>query len=483
MPKINVDGKDLIANDGESILNVCERNGIYIPRYCYHPSLSVAGNCRMCLVEIEKMPKLQTACSTIASEGMVVKTDSEKVRKARKDVLEFLLINHPLDCSICDQVGECFLQDYYFTYGLRKSRFKLENKNQKQKRREVGKYLVLDNERCILCTRCVRFSNEVTKTDELFVNSRGDRAFIDISPEKGVTNKYSLNIADICPVGAFTSKDFRFKQRVYMLQTTKSICTLCATGCKINIWHNNNTIYRITPEPNIYTNTWMCDDGRMNYKIVNSSERLTHSMINGTEYNKRQTVKQVFNKLSKAMDDKLRIAVVLSNYLSIEDNISLIYLAKNVLKTPYIFSIESNQQKIEDGILINSDKSPNSNGIKLLVKKYGIKDISEYAEYDIVIGFYEDIKNLRISPVKTILFSYKKSSYPCLIALKTYFETDGSFINWQGYLRKTAKVVNSPENTFDLHHFLMEVSHLFAVYPDFNFKGIIKDLKYKEEGQ
>lgn len=483
MPKINVDGKDLIANDGESILNVCERNGIYIPRYCYHPALSVAGNCRMCLVEIEKMPKLQTACSTTASEGMIVKTDSEKVRKARKDVLEFLLINHPLDCSICDQVGECFLQDYYFTYGLKKSRFKLENKNQKQKRRDVGKYLVLDNERCILCTRCVRFSNEVTKTDELFVNSRGDRAFIDVNPETGVTNRYSLNIADICPVGAFTSKDFRFRQRVYMLQNTKSICTLCATGCRINIWHNNNTIYRITPEPNIFTNTWICDDGRMNYKIVDSSERLTYSMINGTEYPKRQAVKQVFNKLSKAMDDKLKIAVVLSNYLSIEDNISLIYLAKNVLKTPYLFSPEKRKQKIEDGILINSDKTANSNGVKLLKDKYKIKDVSESCDCDIVIGFYDDIKELKINPQKTIVFSYKRSSYPYLVALKTYFETEGSFVNWQGYLRKTLKAVTAPENTFDLHQFVQELSHLFAVYPDFNFKDNIKDLKYKEEEQ
>jgi len=196
MPKIIVDGKELIAKDEETILQVCERNGIYIPRYCYHPSLSIAGNCRMCLVEIEKMPKLQISCATVATEGMVIHTNTEKVKKARQDILEFLLINHPVDCPICDQVGECYLQDYYMEYGLRKSRFKLENKNLKQKRRDIGKYLVLDNERCILCTRCVRFCEEVTKTNELFINSRGDSSYIDIKPGKTIDNNYSLNIAE-----------------------------------------------------------------------------------------------------------------------------------------------------------------------------------------------------------------------------------------------------------------------------------------------
>lgn len=484
MPKIIVDGKELLAKDRETILQVCERNGIYIPRYCYHPSLSIEGNCRMCLVEIEKMPKLQIACAIIASEGMIIYTQSEKVKKARQDVLEFLLINHPLDCPICDQVGECYLQDYYMEYGLRKSRFKLENKNLNQKRRDIGKYLVLDNERCILCTRCVRFCNEITKTNELFINSRGDHSFIDIKRETSINNNYSLNLADICPVGAITSKDFRFKERVYNLKSILSICLSCATGCRIKVQHNKNIVYRILPEPNPTTNTWICDIGRMSYKILYENRLIDFKIKDNFLSTKHQEgFKEIAKIISSAIEDKKEISMVLSNYLSIEDNLSLIYFAKEVLKTDKIYIDEVFfEQKIEDGILINTDKSPNSKFTSQLKKIYQIKNISQINKDSLVIGFYKDLLKLKL--YSGIAFGWEIiNQFDYIIPFATYFETEGSFINWQGFLRKTSKAVEPEIGILPLWKIISKLSSYFSVYPYFenikDFEEEIKKFEYK----
>ncbi|MEF3280353.1 MAG: (2Fe-2S)-binding protein [Elusimicrobiota bacterium] len=478
MPEITIDGKKFYFEEGQTIIQIADRNGIYIPRYCYHPALSVAGNCRMCLVEIEGMAKLQIACATQAVNGMVVHTQSEKVKKARADVLEFLLINHPLDCPICDQVGECYLQDYYMEYGLKKSRIALKDKNRKFKRRDVGKYLILDNERCILCTRCVRFCEEVTKTNELFINSRSDHAFIDIKPESKIENNYSLNIADICPVGAFTSRDFRFKERVYNLKTTESICLGCATGCKIKIQHNNNKIYRILPDPNIYTNTWICDPGRMIYKIL-YDRRLVGSRF----FSKRVEIKEFIYKFSDYIKGK-KIAILLSSYLSIEDNFALYYLATHVIKTDMIFAPFKVEQKIEDGILINTDKTPNG-AIYQFKDIYGIKDMREFiGDCDLVIGFYDDIKNLKLPLEKTFIFTYfDDSQYINAIGILTYFEQEGSFINWQGFLRKTGKAVEAPMDTISVKDFMMELARLNAIYPDFekDIKELFRRISFRKE--
>ena len=483
MPKIIVDGKELIANEGETILQVCERNGIYIPRYCYHPALSIAGNCRVCLVEIEKMPKLQIACATIASDGMIIHTQSEKVRKARQDILEFLLINHPLDCPICDQVGECYLQDYYMEYGLRKSRFKLENKNLKQKRIDVGKYLILDNERCILCTRCVRFCDEITKTNELFVNSRGDQSFIDLKPGTTIDNNYSLNLSDICPVGAFTSKDFRFKERVYRLKSTPSICLSCATGCKIDVQYNNNIVYRILPRPNPTTNTWICDRGRMSYKILYDNRLIDFKIKENYLSSRLGSFRKIFELIVTAIESKKEISVVLSNYLSIEDNISLLYFAKEVLKTNNIYLDEINfEQKIEDGILINTDKTPNSQFVNQLKKLYQIKKIDHINKDSLIIGFYKDLMKFKL--YSSISFSWEIiNEFEYMIPFSTYFETEGSFINWQGYLRKTAKVVEPPNGIFPLFKIISKLSSYFSIYPYFSnindFENDIKKFYYR----
>jgi NADH-quinone oxidoreductase subunit G len=277
--KLTIDGREITAPKGKTVIQAAAEAGIAIPHYCYHPKLSIAGNCRMCLVEIEKMPKLQIACNTQVNEGMVVKTQSPRVLEARQAVMEFLLVNHPLDCPICDQAGECWLQDYYMQHDLKESRF-VERKEHERKREIFGPNVVFDGERCIKCTRCVRFLQEVTGTEELTVINRGDHSTIALFPDKTLDNPLSANVNDICPVGALTDRDFRFKVRVWFLNTTPSICPGCSTGCNIKIESYQNRIARFKPRINEEVNGhWICDEGRYCFPALTEVERLSSPLI------------------------------------------------------------------------------------------------------------------------------------------------------------------------------------------------------------
>lgn len=273
--KITIDGKEVVTTKGRTVIQAAAEAGFLIPHYCYHPKLSIAGNCRMCMVEIEKMPKLQIACNTQVAEGMGVLTQSPKVLAVRKAVLEFLLINHPVDCPICDQAGECWLQDYYMQHDREESRFDV-GKVRERKRAIFGPNVVFDGERCIKCTRCVRFCQEITKTDELAVVSRGDQSTIDLFPGAMLDNPLSANVVDICPVGALTDRDFRFKVRVWYLNKTPSICPGCSTGCNISVEAYQNRIARFKPRVNEAVNShWLCDEGRYCFHDLAGGERLT----------------------------------------------------------------------------------------------------------------------------------------------------------------------------------------------------------------
>src|SRR5262245_32360320 len=307
MPKLVIDDREVTVEDGLNIIQAAERLGIEIPHYCYHPGLSISGNCRMCLVEIEKIPRLQIACNTKVAEGMVVKTTTPKVKTAQAAVLEFLLINHPIDCPICDQAGECKLQDYYMDYGAYLSRFPLEAKVEKRKVVDLGPQVVLDQERCILCARCTRFLDEVTKTGELGIFARGDSCYIDLFPGKKLDNPYSGNVVDVCPVGALTSKDFRFKARVWYLEKAESICTRCANGCNIDIYHRRGQMYRFRPRYNPDVNQyWMCDEGRLWYKELQKESRIMRPAAreeeNFTPMNWAQICGTVVEKLNQVKD-------------------------------------------------------------------------------------------------------------------------------------------------------------------------------------
>ena len=273
-------GKSVEVENGTTVIRAAAQAGIEVPHFCWHPGLSVAGNCRMCLVEIEKMPKLAIACATQVADGMVVHVNSAKAVEARKAILEFILINHPLDCPICDEAGECNLQDYTYSHGPGQSAF-AETKNKKPKRVPLGPNVVYDAERCILCSRCIRVMDEIVKNPTLTFVERGDRVFIDTFPGKELNDPYSMNVIDVCPVGALTNREYRFKARVWEMSSTEGICTGCARGCNINIWVRNNEILRLTPRHNPDVNSyWMCDNGRLNsFKHVNSETRLNSPMI------------------------------------------------------------------------------------------------------------------------------------------------------------------------------------------------------------
>ncbi len=282
-----IDGRKVTCRKGEVILQAGLDAGIFIPHYCYHPSLSIAGNCRMCLVEIVPKPppnappgwkppppKPAIACATEAAEGMeVLSNDSKMAKEAREGVMEFLLINHPLDCPICDQAGECELQNFSFQYGAARSRF-VEAKNVKHTK-DFGPEVRLYGNRCIVCTRCVRFCHEITGTGEIHVEDRGDRSVVDIFPEIPLDNPLSGNVVDICPVGALVSRDFLHKTRVWHLDETDSVCPHCSTGCSISIHSQDESIQRLKPRLNREVNNhWMCDAGRLGYKFVHDQARL-----------------------------------------------------------------------------------------------------------------------------------------------------------------------------------------------------------------
>ncbi len=373
MPNLTINGIAVSAPEGTTILNAAKQVGIHIPHYCYHSHLSIAGNCRMCQVEVEKFPKLQTACSTVVTEGMVVRTDTETVRKAVTGVLEFLLIHHPIDCPICDQAGECGLQDYYMTYGLHKSRYDLADKIHKKKVQDIGSRIVLDAERCILCSRCVRFLDEVTGTRELGFFRRGDHSEISIVPGHPLDNNYAGNLADICPVGALTSSDFRFKCRVWFLKGAESICTGCSRGCNITADFKGDILYRYKPRVNDAVNrAWMCDFGRLEYKKANEDRLLVPFVRqDGREQavSWGAAVPQVARELSQAaaVSGKDGVAVIASPQSSNEELYLVRRIASELIGTGNLaFTDRAPGDGFSDDFLVRGDKNPNSRGARLL---------------------------------------------------------------------------------------------------------------------
>ncbi|MBI4358416.1 MAG: (2Fe-2S)-binding protein [Candidatus Omnitrophica bacterium] len=379
MPTLRVDGKEITVEKGTTIIRAAETLGIAIPYYCYHPGLSVAGNCRMCLVEVEKMPKPQIACHIQCQDGMEVYTQTEKVKKLREHILEFLLVNHPLDCPVCDQAGECKLQDYYMEHGLYDSRLNEKKVKKSAKAVPIGPTIMLDSERCILCSRCVRFTDEITGTGEFGIFNRGDHSEIGIYPGRELNNKYSGNVADICPVGALTDRDFRFKCRVWYLEKTESICPGCARGCNMTIETNlerphhahGERVMRLKPRYNSEVNDWwMCDAGRYGYKFIDH-DRITEpiqrldGVVRTMEWNEIvANLLKLFKGILKASKDE--IAVFVSPQMTNEE----LYLAKKLfikeLGLERVFLVSTNPEGDQDDFLIRADKHPNRKGAEWL---------------------------------------------------------------------------------------------------------------------
>lgn len=363
--KITIDGKEVVTGKGKTVIQAAAEVGISIPYYCYHPKLSIAGNCRMCLVEIEKMPKLQIACNTPVAEGMSVLTQSPKVLMARKAVMEFLLINHPLDCPICDQAGECWLQDYYMQHDLRASRF-AEKKEHDRKKEIFGPNVVFDGERCIKCTRCVRFLQEVTRTHELTVVNRGDDSTIALFAGAVLDNPLSANVNDICPVGALTDRDFRFKVRVWYLQKTPSICPGCSTGCNISVETYQNRIARFKPRINEAVNShWLCDEGRYCFHELTEGPRLTMPMIRQEGGLVPATWEQALRETLHGLGSAQPLAAILSGRNTNEEA----YLFRKLierLSPQAALEVFYHERPLTDvqKILMSPDRSPNFRGAR-----------------------------------------------------------------------------------------------------------------------
>jgi len=275
--KITIDGKEWDFEEGMNLFEACTiaRGGEKLPHFCYHPGLPIAGVCRMCQVEIEGVPKLQIACNSTVRDGMVVHTRTERVESTVRQILGFHLLHHPVDCPVCDQVGECALQDQYMKYGLYEADEDIEDKLAKRKVDPLGPLVMLDAERCVLCARCTRFTEHITGTRELGIFQRGNHSEVGVAPGLSLDNNYTLNTVDICPVGALTSRDFRFRKRVYWLSTTDGICPGCSRGCNMVMSHAEGVLYRYQPRENRQVNDWwMCDHGRLLYKEVHAEDRL-----------------------------------------------------------------------------------------------------------------------------------------------------------------------------------------------------------------
>src|SRR5262245_12139783 len=277
-----------IGGDKLNLIQAAERGGVFIPRYCWHPALSVVASCRMCLVEVgerkpdgtvQMQPRVVPACQTPAKDGTVVVTNSPKAVHAQQQTLESLLLNHPLDCPVCDKAGECLLQDFSYRFGRSTSRM-IDEKNLPPNKPDIGEHISLFTDRCIMCSRCVRFTREVSGTAELQVVNRGDHSEIDVFPGEPLDNKLASNVVDLCPVGALCSKDFLYKHRVWNLKSRHSVCADCSTGCSIHLDANKNIVYRLRPRSNPQAQgDFMCDDGRLGYHYINSVERFLRPTV------------------------------------------------------------------------------------------------------------------------------------------------------------------------------------------------------------
>jgi NADH-quinone oxidoreductase subunit G len=471
---INVDGRDLQVPAGMNLIDALALHGLEVPAYCYHPKLTVAGNCRMCLVEtgmpmkdrqtnqiliepdgrmkIGWGPKPAVACTTNCTAGLHVRTNTPVVKDCREGVMEFLLVNHPLDCPICDQAGECKLQEFATDYGRGYSRF-VEEKNVKPKRTRLGPRVTLDDERCILCSRCVRFCSEIVKDDVLGFISRGSQSTLTCYPGRELDNNYSLNTVDICPVGALTSTDFRFKMRVWFLKPTPSICTESSVGANTEVWSREGKIYRITPRDNDAVNDcWMSDSGRLLYQPVESPLRIDFFAVDNGKCAAAKALARAAELLKGG-----GVGYVGSAQSSLEEQFLLWKLVK-AEPGPVSFVRHA---RAGDGLLISNDATPNLRGAFLTgllrelpqtnlddlrgkVEMGAIKTLFVVHEDLAALGFSADLlRRVQVIYLGTHANPTSDLAQVVLPGL-TVFEKTGSFVNQQWRVQRFFQAVPGP---------------------------------------
>jgi NADH-quinone oxidoreductase subunit G len=481
---VQIDGVWHQFPKGTRVIEACEQAGSFVPRYCYHKKLSSPGNCRMCLIEmgfprlgpdrkaelgadnkpiINWMPRPQISCAQDIAEGMGVRTNSPLVKECQRGVMEFLLINHPLDCPICDQAGECRLQEFSVDFGTSKSRF-LEHKVKKPKNVVLGPRVTLDDERCILCSRCIRFCQEVARDDVLGFVERGSYTELTAHPGKRLENNYSLNTVDICPVGALTSTDFRFKMRVWFLKETKSICTCCGTGCNTIIGTREDVIYRQTPRENDHVNScWMCDHGRLNFKYLEAENRLLEPQVRFGEKlmptDWSTAIAQAAHQLREFSGSE--IAIVASGRMTNEE-LWLISQLANSLGVELVDVVP--RREPGDDILVSEDRNPNTNGARLILKsrsepganllaiadavKSGwIKALAVLGENPMHLGIpVEELTQLPALILMDILSNEATEKATAVLPACGFAEKRGSMITCKGRLQRLNRAVRPPGN-------------------------------------
>ena len=484
---VQIDGVWRQFPKGTRVIEACEQAGSYVPRYCYHKKLSSPGNCRMCLIEmgmpklgpdrkpelgadgkpvINWMPRPQISCAQDIADGMGVRTNSPLTKECQRGVMEFLLINHPLDCPICDQAGECHLQEFSVQYGTAESRF-LENKVKKPKNVVLGPRVTLDDERCILCSRCIRFCQEIAKDDVLGFVDRGSHTVLTAHPGKRLENNYSLNTVDICPVGALTSSDFRFKMRVWFLKETKSICTSCATGCNTLIGTREDIIYRQTPrENNAVNSSWMCDYGRLNFGYLESENRLLEPRASSGEKLAAVDWKTAITQaaLQLRQFSGWEIAIVASGRMTNEE----LWLTRQIARSIGVRYIDIVPRSAPgDDILLSEDRNPNTNGARLIlqldsepgaklsaiteaVKSGQVKALIALGENPTKFGISaEQLSNLTAFIAMDILSNAATEYATVLLPSFGFAEKRGSMINGKGRLQRLNRAVRPPGTARD----------------------------------
>jgi len=463
MPKLTVDGKEVEVPAGTNLIEAARKAGVEVPHYCYHPGLSIAGQCRLCMVDIEKAPRPTIACNTTATEGMVVLTETDRVRETRKSIMEFHLINHPLDCPVCDQAGECGLQIYYMKHGLYDPRM-TDEKVHKPKAVPLGPHVMLDAERCILCSRCVRFCDEITGTGELGIFSRADHSEIGLFPGRDLTNRYSANVVDICPVGALTDRDFRFQVRVWYLDAAKSVCPGCARGCNIEVHVNNRRphhadgrrVARLKPRLNPDVNAWwICDEGRYGFKSVDDPSRLLAPLSR-----RGGTVADVsWDDAVAALADALgrtppgEVGVLASPAMANEDLLALRRLCEQRGITRVGFAVPPRTPAVGDDFLLRADRSPNARGAELIGLGGDAANVIAAArggQLRCLLVFRHDLfqsawpeADVRDALTRTETVIYAGTNANATSALArwvlpsaTWVERDGTFTNFEGRVQR-----------------------------------------------
>ena len=451
--KITIDQREIDADDGETVISAARRAGIEIPHFCWHVKLSIAGNCRMCLVKVNNLPKLMPACNVMAAPNLVIQTQGEEVEKARAQVMQFIMLNHPVDCGICDKAGECTLQDNQQRYGTPESRSH-EVKIHKRKLVELSPRISLDNERCILCSRCVRFTREISGSNALGIVDRGSHSFVDRVSSEPFDDPYSDNVIGICPTGALLSRDFLYESRVWFLEPVRSVCTGCARGCSVQVWRRQKVrqsrqpgaedarrAYRISAFDNPEINgPWLCNKGFDLHKTM-AREHVLQPLLDGRASSADAALARARELLAQAR----KPALLLSAHASNEELEALKALPLGRLSVCVRQDVApAAGEVLQDPLLIQPDKNPNSHGLRV---RFGDAAYDAAAGHDLVIVWGEIADPASLGDVRVIHLAHfgpPLAQADVVLPISTHFERSGSFSNVEGKVNVFEQVFDPP---------------------------------------